>query len=121
MTEKVYNMIEGCTSAIFSVGIDYILNKTIKNTINPKTISERIITGIGILGVDMACNYGVYKTVHAIMHPNENKQYEMLIEENIKAIKTYNEVSNVMAEHEIKIEDTVNDIYKKMMGETING
>ena len=121
MTEKVYNMIEGCTSAIFSVGIDYVLNKTIKNIVNPKTIPERIITEIGILGVDMACNYGVYKTIHAIMHPDENKKYEMLVEENIKAIKTCSEVSKVMAEHEIKIEDTVNDIYRKMMEGTVDG
>lgn len=121
MTEKVYNMIEGCTSAIFSVGIDYILNKTIKNMINPKTIPERIITEIGILGIDMACNYGVYKTVHAIMHPNESKQYEILVEENIKAIETCSEVSKVMAEHEIKVENTVNGIYKKMMEGTVDG
>ena len=120
MTEKVYNMIEGCTSAIFSVGIDYILNKTIKSTINPKTIPERIITEIGILGINMACNYGVYKTVHAIMHPNESKQYEILVKENIKTIETCSEVAKVMAEHQIKIENSVDDIYKKIM-EGTNG
>jgi len=121
MTEKVYNMIEGCTSAILSVGIDYVLNKTIKNVIKPKTIPERIITEIGILGVNMACNYGVYKTVHAIIHPNENKQYEMLVEENIKVIKTCTEVSKVMAEHEIKVENKVDDIYNQIMEGKIDG
>ena len=115
MTEKALNSIELGVVTILSVGVDYVVDKTIKKAIDPKTIPEKFLTGIGILGVNFACNRCIYGLVHNAMHPYEIKKYEMLVEENIKVIETNSEVAKVMAEHEIKVENAVDDIYKKIM------
>ena len=47
--------------------------------------------------------------------------HEMLVEENIKAIQTNSEVAKVMAEHEVKVENAVDELYNKIMGGTVNG
>lgn len=121
MTEKTLNAIELGTVTLLSAGVDYVVDKTITNTVKPKTIPEKILTGVGILGVDLACDYGIYRFVHGLLHPSEIQKYEMLVQENIKAIETCSEVSKVMAQHEVRIEDAVGDIYKKMMEGTIDG
>ena len=120
MTEKTLNGIElGIASAV-SLGIDYVVDKAVIKAVDPQNIPEKILTGIGIFGVDLACNYGVYKVVHGIMHPNENRKYEELVNEYVKAVSFNSEVAKVMAEHQVKIENSVDDIYKKMM-EGTNG
>jgi hypothetical protein len=120
MTEKTLNGIELGISTALSIGVDYVVDKAITKAINPQTIPEKIITGIGVTGVDIACNYGIYKMVHGIMHPNENRKYEELIDEYAKAVGFNSEVAKIMAEHQVKIENSVDDIYKKMM-EGTNG
>ena len=121
MTEKTYRGIESAVTALASVGVDYVVNKTITNLVKPEKLSEKLITGVGVLGVDVAINYGIHKLVHSIMYPSEIQMYKSLVEENIKALESYNEVQKVMAEHEIKIENSVDDIYKKIIGGTANG
>ena len=120
MTEKTLNGIElGITSAV-SIGIDYVVDRAIVKTVDPQTIPEKILTGVGVFGVDLACNYGVWKVVHGILHPQENRKYEELIDEYVKAVGFNSEVAKIMAEHQVKIENSVDDIYRKMM-EGTNG
>ena len=121
MTEKTLNGIELGVTAALSVGLDFVIDKTITKMIDPQTIPEKIITGVGVVGVDIACNYGVYKVIHGMLHPNENRKYEALIDEYVKAVGFNSEVAKIMAEHQVKIENSVDDIYKKIMGETANG
>jgi hypothetical protein len=120
MTEKTLNGIElGITTAL-SVGVDYVVSKSIAKAVNPQTIPEKILTGIGVTAVDLACDYGLYKMVHGIMHPNENRKYEELVDEYVKTVGFNSEVAKIMAEHQVKIENSVDDIYKKIM-EGTNG
>lgn len=121
MTEKTLNGIEIGASAVLAAGINYVVDKTIIKMVDPQTIPEKVITSVGVTGIDLACQYGIYKLIHTITHPYEVRKYEMLVEENIKAIETCSEVSKVMAEHEIKVENAVDDIYKKMMEGTVDG
>lgn len=120
MTEKTLNGIELGITAALSVGLDFVINKTIAKAVDPQTIPEKIVTGIGIVGVDIACYYGVYKAVHGMLHPNENRKYEELVDEYVKTVGFNSEVAKVMAEHQVKIENSVDDIYKKIM-EGTNG
>ena len=103
MTEKTLNGIEIGASVLLSAGINYVVDKTI------------------IKMVDLACQYGIYKLIHSMTHPYEIKKYEVLVDENIKVIETNSEVAKVMAEHEIKIENKVDDIYKKIMEGKVDG
>ena len=120
MTEKTLNGIELGITAALSVGLDFVIGKTITKAVDPQTIPEKIVTGIGILGVDIACYYGTYKVVHGMLHPNENRKYEELVDEYAKAVTFNSEVAKVMAEHQVKVENSVDDIYKKIM-EGTNG
>ena len=121
MTEKTLKAVEmGVTSAL-SVGVNYVVNKTIEKAVEPKNIPEKIITVVGAAGVDLACDYAIYKMVHGLLYPSETVKYEMLVEENIKAIQTNAEVAKVMAEHEVKVENAVDELYNKIMGGTVNG
>ena len=120
MTEKTLNGIELGVTSVLSVGLDFVIGKTITKAVNPQTIPEKIVTGIGILGVDIACYYGVYNAVHGMLHPNENRKYEELVDEYTKAVTFNSEVAKVMAEHQVKVENSVDDIYKKIM-EGTNG
>lgn len=121
MTQKTLNGIELGVVTLLSAGVDYVVDKTIINAVKPKTIPEKILTGVGIVGVDLACDYGIYRFVHGLLYPSDAKKYEMLVRENIKAIETCNEVSKVMAEYEVKVYDAVGDIYRNMMEGTTNG
>lgn len=120
MTEKTLNGIELGISTVLSIGVDYAVDKAITKAVNPQTIPEKILTGIGIVGVDIACNYGIYKVIHGFAHPNENRKYEELVDEYVKAVGFNSEVAKIMAEHQVKIENSVDDIYKKIM-EGTNG
>ena len=93
MTEKTLNAIEIGAVTVLSAGVDFVVDKTITNAVKPKTIPEKILTGVGIVGVDLACDYGIYRFVHGLLHPSETAKYEMLVQENIKAIETCSEVS----------------------------
>ena len=91
MTEKTLNAIEIGAVTVLSAGLDFVVDKTVTNA------------------------------VHGVLHPSETQKYEMLVQENIKAIETCSEVSKVMAQYEVKVYDAVGDIYKKMVEGTING
>lgn len=120
MTEKALNGIElGITTAL-TVGLDYVVDKAVVKAVNPQSIPEKILTGIGVTAIDVACYYGVYKAIHGITHPNETKRYEDLVNGYVEAVTFNSEVAKVMAEHQVKIENSVDDIYKKMM-EGTNG
>lgn len=121
MTEKTLNAIEIGAVTVLSAGVDFVVDKTITNVVKPKTIPEKILTGVGIVGVDLACDYGIYKMVHGLLHPNETQKYEMLVQENIKAIETCSEVSKVMTQYEVKVYDAVGDIYNKIMEGKVDG
>ena len=121
MNEKTLNGIEIGASVLLSAGINYVVDKTIIKMVDPKTIPEKIVTSMGVTGIDLACQYGIYKLIHSMTYPYEIKKYEVLVDENIKVIETNSEVAKVMAEHEIKIENKVDDIYKKIMEGKIDG
>ena len=116
MTEKTLQKIELGATGLLSIGVDYVVNKTITNLVKPEKLSEKIVTGIVIVGIDIAIDCGIQKMVHSILYPSEAQMYKSLVDENIEALNSYNEVQKVIAEHEIKIENSVDDIYKKIMG-----
>ena len=115
MNEKTLNGIEIGASVLLSAGINYVVDKTIIKMVDPQTISEKVITSVGVTGIDLACQYGIYKLIHSMTHPYEIKKYEVLVDENIKAIETNSEVAKVMAEHEIKVENQVEEIYNQII------
>ena len=121
MTEKTLQKIELGATGLLSIGVDYVVNKTITNLVKPEKLHEKLITGVGIVGIDIAIDCGIQKMVHSILYPSEMQLYKSLVDENIKALESYNEVQKVMAEHEVKIENSVNDIYNQIMGGTANG
>ena len=114
MTEKTYNMIEMGVVSVLSAGVDYVVDKTIKKAINPQKVPEKILTGVGILGVDLACNYGIYKMVDGVMKPNKEDTYKILVQTNIDAINGNIETARVMAEHEVAVENAVNEVLDKV-------
>lgn len=119
MTEKTLNAIEiGATTAL-SIGVDFAVNKAIEKVVNPQSIPEKILTGMGGLGVSCAANYGLYKLVHGILHPEEAHTYEALVNECMECVKTNTEVSTIMAQIECRIENKVDDLYKKIMEGTV--
>lgn len=120
MTEKVRNGIEMTAIAVTSAGIDFLINKTVDSVYKPDDIPGKILCGVGKLGLSLGANYGVYKVVHGIMNPAEEKKYEDLVTEYVNAVTFNSEVAKVMAEHQVKIENSVDDIYKKIM-EGTNG
>ena len=121
MTEKTYKGIEAGIVTALGTGVNFVVDKAIIKAVDPQTIPEKIMTGVGIVAVDLAVDYGICKMVHSLMYPNEIKKYEMLVEENIKAIQTNSELAKVMTEHEVKVENAVEDIYRKIMEGTIDG
>ena len=121
MTEKALNGIELGVVTVLSAGVDYVVDKTIKNAVDPQTIPEKILTGVGIAGVNLGCNYGIYKIVHGILHPDEVRKYEELVGSCVTALDTNGELAKVMAEHEIKVENKVDDIYNKIMEGKVDG
>ena len=121
MTEKTLNGIEIGLTTVFSAGIDFVVGKAINKAVDPQTIYEKILTGVGTAGVSVACNYGVYKVVHGVLNPNEEKKYEELVGSCVTALETNGELSKVMAEHEIKVENKVDDIYNQIMEGKVDG
>jgi hypothetical protein len=120
MTEKALNNIGLGVSAVLSVGVDYVVDKAITKAVNPKTIPEKILTGIGIVGVDIACDYAIWKMINTVLAPSEAAKYEALVNDNIAGIQANGEVMTELAKHTVRIEDMVGDVYKKMM-EVSNG
>lgn len=116
MTEKTYNGIETAITVVVSTGVDWVVNKTVDNFYKPEKLPEKILAGIGKFGVSMACNYGVYKVVHGMMHPYEDQQLPALVQQYNDAVKFNSEVATIMAQHQVKVENAVDDILKQMEG-----
>lgn len=121
MTEKTARNIGFGVSAVLSIGVDYAVDKAITKAVNPKTIPEKVLTGIGVIGVNAACNYAIWKSIESVLLPSESAKYEMLVNENISAINANSEVMKVMAEHTVQIEDAVGEVYRKIMEGKVNG
>ena len=115
MTEKALKGIELGVSTTLSIGVDWVVNKALENAIKPKTKAEKALTIIGAAGIDLACDYAIYKMVHGLIWPSEADMYKNLVEENIKAINENSEVLKVMAEHTVSTENAVDEVYKKIM------
>ncbi|MBR2248789.1 MAG: hypothetical protein IJ880_17545 [Bacilli bacterium] len=114
MTEKTLKAIELGVSTTLSIGVDWVVNKALDNAVKPKTKAEKALTMIGAAGIDLACDYAIYKMVHGLIWPSESDIYKNLVEQNVQAINENSEVLKVMAEHIVKTEDAVTDIYKKI-------
>lgn len=121
MTEKTLNAIELGVTTVLSIGVDYAVDKTIKKLVNPQSVPEKILTGIGSLGVSCAANYGMYKIVHGVLHPNEEQRYEALVKEVEEVVKVDTEVAVTMAEIECRVENKVDEIFKQIMEGRVNG
>lgn len=121
MTEKTLNAIELGVTTVLSIGVDYAVDKTIKKLVNPQSVPEKILTGIGSLGVSCATNYGMYKIVHGVLHPYEEQRYENLVSEVEECIKVDTEVAATLAQIDCRVENKVNDIYNKIMEGRVNG
>lgn len=115
MTEKTLSAIELGVSATLSIGVDYVVNKVVSKAVDPQTIPEKIMTGIGVAGVSAACDYAIAKMVHGLLYPSETDELKALVEVTRQTIDDCGEISKVMVEHEVKIEDAVGDIYKSIM------
>lgn len=121
MTEKTLNAIELGVTTVLSIGVDYAVDKTIKKLVNPQSVPEKILTGIGSLGVSCAANYGIYNVVHGALHPNEVQKYENLVKEVEEVVKVDTEVAATMAQIECRVENKVDEVYKKIMEGRVNG
>lgn len=114
MTEKALKAIELGVSSTLSIGVDYVVNKALEKAIDPQTKAEKAMMIIGAAGIDMACDYAIFKMVHSMLYPSEGQMYKMLVDENIAAIQENSEVLKVMAEHTVKVENAVEDLYKRI-------
>lgn len=123
MNTNVYKGIEIGACCLLSGGVNFVVEKTAKSVINPKTIPEKIITELGILGIDIAADYVICTAIHNMMYPSEVSKYEQLETENLKAIEISGEFNEVIAGQTIKIDNKVDDILKEMkqLEDKING
>lgn len=114
MNEKIYKGIELTAATVASIGVDYILTKAITNVVKPETIPEKIITGAGILGVNLAVDYGISQLIHSMMYPSEVSKYEQLEAQNVEALQITGEFNQIIAEKTILIENNVEKLIKQM-------
>ena len=121
MTEKTLNAIELGVTTVLSIGVDYAVDKTMKKLVNPQSIPEKILTGVGTLGVSCAANYGVYKVVHGMLHPNKEQRYEQLVHAYEDMANADIEAAVTMATIECRIENKVDELYKQIMEGRVNG
>lgn len=115
MNEKVYKGIELTITAVASIGVDYVVTKAVTNLVKPETIPEKILTTAGVLGINLAADYGIAKLVHETMYPSEAKKYESLCNDFVESVNTIGEFDEIMARNSIATANTVNDIYKKIV------
>ena len=114
MNEKIYKGIELSLATSLSIGADYVITKAITNLVKPETTCDKILTAVGTCGINLAVDFGIASLIHQAMYPSEVSKYEELEKANISALEVTGEFNKVLAEHTLKIENTAEDILKKM-------
>lgn len=115
MNEKVYKGIELAATTVASIGVDFVVTKAVTNLVKPETIPEKILTTAGVLGINLAADYGLACMIHKIMYPNEDKQFEELATQATNAIIVQGQFNEVVARNSINTNKTVHDIYNEIM------
>lgn len=115
MNEKVYKGIELTATTVASIGVDYVVTKAVTNLVKPETIPEKILTAAGVLGVNLAADYGIACMIHKIIYPNEDKQFEALATQTATAIEIQGQFNEVMARNSINTNKTVHEIYNEIL------
>lgn len=121
MNEKLYKGIEITASTIASVGVDYVVTKAITNLVKPETVKDKILTSAGIIGINLAADYGICQLIHSMMYPSEVSRYEQLESDTVEILKTTAEFNQVMAEHSIRLDNKVDKVIKQIENMTKNG
>lgn len=114
MNEKVYKGIELTAATVASIGVDYVVTKAITNIVKPETIPEKILTSAGILGINLAADYGICQLIHSMMYPSEVSKYEQLEAQNVEALQITGEFNQIIAEKTIIIKNEVDKLVKQM-------
>lgn len=115
MNEKVYKGIELTAATVASIGVDFVVTKAVTNLVKPETIPEKILTTAGVLGINLAADYGLACMIHKMMYPNEDKQFEELATQTASAIEIQGQFNEALAKNNINTNKTVHDIYNKIM------
>ena len=115
MNEKVYKGIELTAATVASIGVDYVVTKAVTNLVKPETIPEKILTTAGVLGINLAADYGVACMIHKIMYPNEDKKFEELATQATNAIELQGQFNEIIAKNSISTNKTVTEIYTSII------
>lgn len=115
MNEKVYKGIELTATTVASIGVDFVVTKAITNLVKPETIPEKILTTAGVLGINLAADYGLACMIHKMMYPNKDKQFEELATQATNAVMVQGQFNEVLAKNSINTNKTVHDIYNEIM------
>lgn len=115
MNEKVYKGIELTAATVASIGVDFVVTKAVTNLVKPETIPEKILTTAGVLGINLAADYGLACMIHKMMYPNEDKKFEELAAQANTAIELQGQFNEVIAKNSINTNKTVHDIYNEIM------
>lgn len=115
MNEKVYKGIELAATTVASIGVDFVVTKAVTNLVKPETIPEKILTTAGVLGINLAADYGLACMIHKMMYPNEDKKFEELAAQATSAIEIQGQFNEVLAKNSINTNKTVHEIYNEIM------
>lgn len=115
MNEKVYKGIELTAATVASIGVDYVVTKAVTNLVKPETIPEKILTTAGVLGINLAADYGLACMIHKMMYPNEDRKFEELAAQANTAIELQGQFNEVIAKNSINTNKTVHDIYNEIL------
>ena len=115
MNEKVYKGIELTAATVASIGVDFVVTKAVTNLVKPETIPEKILTTAGVLGINLAADYGLACMIHKMMYPNEDKKFEELATQTASAIEIQGQFNEVLAKNSINTNKTVHEIYNEIM------
>lgn len=115
MNEKVYKGIELTAATVASIGVDFVVTKAVTNLVKPETIPEKILTTAGVLGINLAADYGLACMIHKMMYPNEDKKFEELAAQATNAIEIQGQFNEVLAKNSINTNKTVHDIYNEIL------
>ena len=115
MNEKVYKGIELTVATAASIGVDFVVTKAVTNLVKPETIPEKILTTAGVLGINLAADYGLACMIHKMMYPNEDKKFEELAAQFASAIEIQGQFNEVLAKNSINTNKTVHEIYNEIL------
>ena len=102
-------------ATVASIGVDFVVTKAVTNLVKPETIPEKILTTAGVLGINLAADYGLACMIHKMMYPNEDKKFEELATQSASAIEIQGQFNEVLAKNSINTNKTVHDIYNEIM------